>query len=184
MEAAKKSLEEWVESWKQEHTSIDIAVEKSMIPVILGLKGETARSIQEMFGCRIDIDRKALKVSVRGGSDEKRQKTAEKIQELVEKEKASKAEAAAQRRQQENSSHKPSENVTESKQPERSHSDMPAISDDKSIRSSEFPSKPVGVIGDPKKRNGNATKKVDTEAQEGTEQGRNLFQLLVSEPSI
>ena len=90
-----------------------------------------------------------------------------------------KAEAAAQRKKKEPSLVAP---VEEPKQRERSASSGSAGSEEKNGRSNEFPSQPVGVKAS-SKRNGKNNKKVNATVQLGTEQGRTLFQLLVSEPT-
>ena len=178
VEATKKAVDEWLLNWEQANASVKIPIEKSYIPVVLGLKGETARALQDEFGCRIDVDRKAMTCTIRGGDGEKREKTLEKIQALITKEKEAKAEAAAQKKQSESNSEAPQ---TEPKPIVQSSSNDPLPIEEATNRSKEFPQQPVGVKKNSSGRNGKKNKPVDASVQQGTEAGRNLFNLLVSD---
>jgi rRNA processing protein Krr1/Pno1 len=179
VEAAKNAIEEWLAGWDQSHASLEIPLEKQLIPIIIGHKGETARLMQDEFGCRIDVDRQGLTLTVRGGSKEKRENCLKKIEEIIDKEKAVKSEVEVQRKKTEAAYEAP---VEKPKPFERIASNdsanMNGNDNDRGISrsASEFPTQAVGVSS---KRNGKKNKKVDTTVQRGTEQGRNLFQLLV-----
>jgi rRNA processing protein Krr1/Pno1 len=178
VEATRKAIDEWLVKWEQTNGSVTIPLEKTFIPVVLGLKGETARALQDEFGCRIDVDRKEMTCTIRGGNDGKRQSTLEKIQEIIAKEKEAKAEVAAQRKQAESTSEAP---PPESKPIVQNGSTDSIPADEAIDRSTEFPSQPVGVKKTNSGRNGKKSKPVDASVQQGTTAGRNLFNLLVSE---
>lgn len=177
VEAAKKAIEEWCQNWGESHTNVVIPLEKSFIPVILGPKGETARLIQEEFGCKVDVDRQAMTIVIRGGNQEKRDNTVQKIQEIITTEKEAKADAAAQRKKNDFSN---LEAVDETITKQRERSASPVDSDEENVRTNQFPVRPVGV--QVTKNNGRRNKKVGSTVQTGTDQGRSLFQLLISEP--
>jgi polyribonucleotide nucleotidyltransferase len=182
-EAAQRAIEEWVAKWEQANGSLQIPLEKQLIPAVVGRKGETARSIQQEFGCRIDVDRESETCTVRGGSEEKRENTIKKIQEIIAKEKEAREEAKAEALAQKKESSATSTAPTEEPKPrERSgSSDSVNINGEEKVnRTNEFPSQPVGVKSFPK-RNGKKNKQVDASVQQGTEAGRNLFNLLVSD---
>jgi len=60
---------------------------------------------------------------------------------------------------------------------------LKAEEDDKKPPSNQFPTKPVGIAKTPKNGNGKKKKKnkVDTSVNEGTEAGKNLFAMLLSQ---
>ena len=178
--AAKSALTLWVEQWKESNASNEMQVEKQYISAILGLKGSTAQAIQEEFDCKIDIDRTTLKLTVRGGDAEKREAAIGRIQEIIAKEAAAKAQAAADRKAER-------KEVATEKSKEASDAAAAATTETSSDHKKEnmrenpgnarsFPSHPVGLK--PSVKNDKKTK--DSAASNGgTEQGRNLFNLLV-----
>ncbi len=178
---AKKTLDEWVQQWEQSNTSLEIFVEKQYISAILGLKGSTAQAIQNEFDCRIDVDRTALKVNIRGSDPMKRQAALEKVKQIIANEVSAKAENDAKR--------KVGRNAETAKESGASSDEPPRVvvgrtggeqkKDNKTEYPSnarQFPSHPVGM---------QPVKKLDKKAKDegvvqgGTEQGRNLFNLLV-----
>ena len=193
VEATKEAIEEWIANKEKANANVSIPIEQQFISVVLGPKGETARALETEFGCRIDIDRKAMTCTIKGGDEEKREKTVSKIQEIVQNEKEAKAEAAAQRKEQQGELQSAKSDSSDDSQPpvvekSKSNDSIPSIGDDSAnSRSKEFPSQPVGVKKSAKKtssgRNGNGkkNKQVDNSVQQGTEAGRNLFNLLVSD---
>jgi len=173
--AAKKALEEWILQWEQSNASLEIPVEKQYISAILGLKGATAQAIQNEFDCKIDIDRTALKVIIRGGDPEKRQGASAKVNEIIEKEAAAKAEAAAKRKAERKAETK----VVTDEPSGASAATNGTKKENKPANTGnarQYPSHPVGLVP------ANKTEKKgkeDATIQRGTEQGRNLFNLLV-----
>ena len=53
------------------------------IPVIIGTKGETIRSLQREFGCKVVIDRDGLTYTVTGGTSKKREALCERFDFLI-----------------------------------------------------------------------------------------------------
>lgn len=173
---AKKSLDEWVEQWEQSNASLEIPVEKQYIPAILGVKGTTAQAIQNEFECRIEVDRTALKVIIRGSDSEKRAMALAKISSIIEKEAAAKTEAAAKGKPER--INEPSDETAEpDERPTKTPANEPKENKPGNTGNArQFPSHPVGVKPS-KKPEKNA--KDSIQVQGGTEQGRNLFNLLV-----
>jgi polyribonucleotide nucleotidyltransferase len=178
VESAKNAIDEWLTQWEQSNASTMMSVEKQELGTVLGNKGETARALQEEFGGRIDVDRTTLVVTIRGATEEARENTVNKIKEILEKARA----AAAP---------KPMPEATQTDKPEhtpapltqtRSHESLNGTGEEKANRSKEFPANPVGLGTAPKgKKNRKKNASVDTSnVQNGTEAGRNLFQLLAS----
>ena len=175
VDSAKNAIDEWLKQWEQSNASIMISVEKQEIGTIIGIKGETARALQEEFGCRIDVDRTTLVVSVRGPTEEDRENTANKIKEILEK---ARPEAAP----------KPTPEATQTDKPEHTPAPMTQTQSNECLipeirinRSKEFSAIPVGLAGPPKgKKSGKKIFPIDSHILNGTEAGRNLFQLLAS----
>lgn len=177
--AAKSALTLWVEQWQESNASHEMPIEKQYISAVLGLKGSTAQAIQEEFDCKIDIDRTTMKLTIRGGDAEKREAAMARIQDIIAKEVAAKAQAAADRKAERK------ELATEKTKevPDAPVAVTEANSDHKKENTREnsgnvrsFPSHPVGI----KPSGKNEKKGKDNVATTvGTEQGRNLFNLLV-----
>jgi polyribonucleotide nucleotidyltransferase len=177
VESAKNAIDEWLIQWEQSNASTMMSVEKQEVGTVLGNKGETARALQEEFGCRIDVDRTTLVVTIRGATEEARENTVNKIKDILEK---ARPEVAP----------KPMPEATQTDEPEhtpapltktRSNESLIGTGEEKANRSKEFPANPVGLAGAPKgKKIKKRNSPVDSNIQNGTEAGRNLFQLLAS----
>ena len=205
VETAKKHIDEWLTSWEQSHASVETAIEKQYVSAILGQKGSTAQALEKEFECKIDLDRAALKLTIRGGTAEQRQGALARVQEIIENEAAIKAEAAAKRKAdaaQRAAAASAEEEVTtsgnetlptDSQATATSAAPIPAVpvaestSNQRNQCTKKYPSHPVGVKpshkgGSSNGNNSNGNKKknqVDPNLHGGTEQGRNLFNLLV-----
>jgi polyribonucleotide nucleotidyltransferase len=181
-ENAKTALAEWLKKWEESTGTMTTSVEKPDIPVILGSKGDTVRAIQEEFGCRINVDRRGLSVTVKSGTAESRQKTMEKIKALI----AEAREEAAAARKARSASEDESADLTDepTSKAGRSYStDSGSVEEIKVADARLYPTRPVGLTTTPPKQthNHHAKKSGDLGVQEGTQAGKNLFQLLVSD---
>lgn len=179
VESAKNAIEEWLTQWEQSKASTIMNVEKQEVGTILGNKGETARALQEEFGCRIDVDRTTLVVTVRGASEEARESTVNKIKEILDKAIAVAApKPTPEATQTDEPEHTPAAPLTQT----RSNESLTGTGEKKVDRSKEFAANPVGLGAAPKEKKKNKKKNVpvDSSVKGGTEAGRNLFQLLVS----
>ena len=221
--AAKKAVDDWVSKWEEANGSTSFTIEKQHVVVLIGNKGETAKKVQDEFGCRIDVDKQTLVVRVRSGTEEGRTKSVEKIKEILAKADAEAAEkstanAAAAAKAKEAAAASAATSAGASGAPKDGGKKAAARSrsnssdDDVEInRASEFPTLPVGMAAKPndkkkknknnKKKNGSAggggggndknkenkTKEKENEVEvdetvfTGTEAGRSLFQMLISD---
>lgn len=194
---AKEEIESWLTKWGESNAAVQMPIEKQYIASILGQNGVTARALQEEFGCILDIDRKALKVSVRGGTEEGRKNTLAKVQDIIDQQVKAKAEAAEKRANAEAAEKKAS---AESAALQVKENAAPQEADVKSKtaattngaatngkasgngRKEQFPSQPIGVQAS--KKNEKKGKKNGAAIEKGTEQGRNLFNLLVDDSGL
>lgn len=83
VQAAKKAFDAWVEQWEMMQAGTTIAIDKSSIPVVLGKGGSVVASLQKEYGIQVDINRDDLTLTVKGGTDELREKVIEKIKEII-----------------------------------------------------------------------------------------------------
>lgn len=207
VKAAKEAIDTWLVMRENSNARLTFSLEREQdIAAIIGQKGIVARSIEEDFKCKIDVDKKTLVVTVKGQSEEQREAAMNKMKELVEKYRdEATARQALAKEQRENielvatkdnaTAMEPvpagSQNLPKTKnidldalkvEEEDKKSQIPPKEEDKK---SQFPSKPVGVAADPSK-NGNGKKKkkkkkVDASLTEGTEAGKSLFAMLMSQ---
>jgi rRNA processing protein Krr1/Pno1 len=191
--SAKTFIDDWVDRWQESNASVEMKVEKHYVSAILGQKGSTTRAIEKDFDCKIDLDREALTLTIRGGDKEKRQNALEKIKEVMATEAATQAERAAKKKESAKTKEdeSPSDPSDSLKVVARSAPVPPASEaasntkpqakpNGKKKESNPFPSKPIGMELVSKKKEGkpaNAKQSMDG----GTEQGHNLFNLLVGE---
>jgi KH domain len=92
--AAQQAVFDWqanrVELRKEAEGEITKNMKPRDIPAIIGTKGETIRSVQKEFGCKVIIDRDALTYTVTGGSSMKRLALTKKLDSIVEQNDATK----------------------------------------------------------------------------------------------
>jgi rRNA processing protein Krr1/Pno1 len=83
--AAKAAVSEWLTTRDEAivEASATLHLKKYQVPVVIGTKGSVARGLEEEFGCRIDIDRSELTVTIRGGTSENREGAVSKIKEIL-----------------------------------------------------------------------------------------------------
>lgn len=186
--AAKTALLEWIHVWEENNAEVSISVEKSMIPAVLGKDGSVVNAIQKESGCRIDIDRSSLMVTVRGGSLEKRTEALKKITDIIAEVQA--LESEREQKKERDAEEKAERTKIEKKQPSVAATGAQPSEDSldsRKDRSAEFSARPVGLTGDSgsKSKSGTNRKNVNDESPlVGTAAGRNLFSLLVSDSSL
>lgn len=175
IENVNEAINDWVLTWEESRANIQMSVEKHFISAILGTKGETARSIEKDFDCRVDIDRKALTITLRGGTKVNRQGAMEKLQAIITKEEEARAEAIAQGK--EAPAHHESKNGQSTVSAAMPTESLAVSKPRTKGRANAFPAVPVGVSStSSKKQSGSAT------VEAGTATGRSLFQILADDP--
>jgi len=191
VKAAKNAVDAWLAKWQESSGTLELNIEKNSIPTVLGNKGETIRSLENEFSVRIDVDRTKLLVTIRNGSAEKRSIAAERINALLEADKAIAAEKAAAAAAAAAAKAEAKKNADEAPKPQTSNGNGNKKSNDEAVteeiatgdknyaRASEFPSNPVGVASSNGRRGGQQGGLNTTSVQNGTEAGRSLFQMLI-----
>ena len=85
VKTAKEAVQEWLHLRQEATAILEMPLERKQdISVIIGAKGVVARSIEEDYKCRIDVDKQSLIVKIRGPSQELREAALAKVTELVE----------------------------------------------------------------------------------------------------
>ena len=145
--AAKAAILEWIRVWQENNAEVSIPLEKSMIPAVLGKDGSVINALQKDYGCRIDLDRSASIITVRGGTLPNRNEAIKKISDIVAEEQAMKderehkkqkdVEERAEKAKAEKQNHEPAASI-EAKPSEDSL-------DQRKDRTAEFASRPVGM---------------------------------------
>lgn len=190
--AANAALLEWIRAWEEANAEVSLALEKSMIPVVLGKDGSVINEIQKESGCRIDIERKSSTVIIRGGSLEKRNDAVQKVKDIIAKEEAvmnereeKRAREAEERAERAKAEKKQQQQQTGGASPNAQQQE--AAVDSRKDRSAEFSARPVGLTQSKSKspKNGSSRKQTNDDLPlVGTATGRNLFGLLVSDSSL
>lgn len=189
---AKEAIDKWIEMREKANAALEMTLEREQdIAAIIGQKGTVARSIEEEYKCRIDVDKKSLVVTIRGPSEEKREAALSKMKELIvsyNNERTARAAAAKEQRENTDlSTTKDDDNgmktvSTESlvlSKNENFDSDVMGSEEDR--KKSQFPIKPVGVAAKPSMNGHSKKKKRDASINEGTEAGKSLFAMLTSQ---
>jgi len=190
VKTAKEAIETWIDMREKANAILEMTLEREQdIPAILGQKGAIARSIEEDYKCRFDIDKKSLVVKIKGPNEEQREGALIKMKELIEtyrKEKVARELAAKEERENAYTAHSANgENGTRSiKASSHSFESEIIVSDTKVVENdvnrNQFPSKPVGIATKSLKNGHGKKKKVDTSVNEGTEAGKSLFAMLLT----
>jgi rRNA processing protein Krr1/Pno1 len=189
VKTAKEAIDTWLVTQEKANATLTLSLEKERdAAVVIGQKGVVARSIEEDYKCRIDVDKKTLVVTVKGGSEDQREAAVNKMKELVAKdrEETIARQVLAKEKKKDNAEQVAVDYDTKSND-QISKCDgsdvLKAEEDDKKPPSNQFPTKPVGIAKTPKNGNGKKKKKnkVDTSVNEGTEAGKNLFAMLLSQ---
>jgi polyribonucleotide nucleotidyltransferase len=180
VQAAKAAVEEWVAQWEKAQSGKTLPFEKRHVPVIIGKNGETVRSIEKEFACKMDVDRNTMMVTIRNSTEENQEKAVEKIKELMSAHDAGNAE----KRREKRNHNGPAE--TENEKSPNDDSANAVIDEKPKPPTSQFPVKPVGMAADhlttrihPK--NGGRDIADDSTVQGGTAAGKQLFNMLVSD---
>jgi len=204
--SAKKALTGWIEAWEEKQAGSSMSIEKSSIPAVLGRGGAVISALQKEFGCKVDINREELTLTVNGSNSEQREAALTKIREIIERDKANQEEKRKARNDNfdyENGDHQPSQPKQTQAKPNNnnsnSNSNSVGLLDGRKNRSGEFAARPVGLTVEAEvpskskrrrnRRKGNAANtnnkdiSDDSTLQVGSAAGRNLFNLLVSESS-
>jgi rRNA processing protein Krr1/Pno1 len=187
--ALKKYIDDWLDQKEKSKIALTFTLERdSDVGIIIRQKGLVANSIQEEYNCKVDVDKKSLVVTVRGPSEEVREAAMNKMKEIIAKERADLAahQTVATNGESEHEGAEASTIVEDS----NGASEIQAASavanggNEKTVGGSEYPTQPVGMTsaknGRDKKKKKKAPK-VDASIEKGTEAGRNLFAMLVSE---
>lgn len=205
---AQEAVLSWVKEWEVRHMGTTINLEEQIIPSILGKGGETVRSIEKETGCKIDVNKKALTLTVRG-LDTDREDAIHKIQVIIDEQAARAAERASAKAKlgheqsvsatTKTESGSESNNSTDHKQEQRLK-DILGMGGTKD-RSGEFAKRPVGMEVDNrpvgmevettvaiKEEEEGGYKPYDDDYDEdefnpaihGTEEGRQLYQWLIT----
>jgi rRNA processing protein Krr1/Pno1 len=199
VEKASKAFKEWIDHWEMRQAGQTIAIEKSAIGAVLGKNGSVIDALQKEFNCKVEINREDLTLTVRGGTEEQREKAIEKISHIVgeDRERAN-GHGRRERGQHGNSNHQGDSHATnhDNSKPAPKSNDSMSTLDSRKDRSAEFATRPVGLTivekdaSKPKNKKKNRNTNKGNNAQDisdeqtlqvGSSAGRSLFNLLVSE---
>eukprot|EP00566_Odontella_aurita_P003877 CAMPEP_0113591436 /NCGR_PEP_ID=MMETSP0015_2-20120614/37269_1 /TAXON_ID=2838 /ORGANISM="Odontella" /LENGTH=1296 /DNA_ID=CAMNT_0000497819 /DNA_START=165 /DNA_END=4055 /DNA_ORIENTATION=- /assembly_acc=CAM_ASM_000160 len=192
--SAQEAVLAWVSEWEDKNIGVTVDVEDAVIPSILGKGGSTISSITGDHGVKIDINRKALTLTIRGGSHTERDEALNKIRCII-------SEHAAKKAELEEAQRKATAEIAATKVARAAAATRPAPKeeqksqreikdDDKPDRTREFAAIPVGltVVENTKRRSKKPkSKKVASSAvmlpadSRGTNAGQSLFNMLVSD---
>ena len=96
---ARKALEDWLntraEARKESEVELTLTITKNQVPVILGEKGATIRSLESEFKVQIKVDRSSLTVSIRGKTADSREAALDKIKALLKEDEATEEEESS-----------------------------------------------------------------------------------------
>lgn len=190
--AASVVIGDWLKEWENKNVGTTIPIEEAFIPAILGKDGSAISAIQKDTGCRIDIDRKALTLTVRGGPEANKAEALQKIEAIIgeEKSKALERGGAVEEERRKSPEIEPRSREVEtgpSKKEEQKAVNVQGHEARKD-RSKEFAPVPVGltiVEKNNSKKNRNKQKpdantKIVEEKPQGSTAGRELFNMLLS----
>jgi predicted PilT family ATPase len=175
---AKDAVLSWLSEWEASHTGLTIDVDEQFIPSIVGKGGETIRSIQKETKCKIDIDKIHSTLTVREGTESARVEAMDRVKAIIEEEKATAAERAAEREKlrQEQAElariNAKTRDASSDQKPADAEEDLSGVKD----RSREFSARPVGWAATKFKNNGANMDAIET----GTKEGRELYLMLIS----
>lgn len=185
--AANAAILEWIRVWQENNAEVSIPFDKSMIPAVLGKDGSVINALQKDYGCRIDLDRSASMITVRGGTLLNRNEVIKKVSDIV-------AEEQAMKEEREQKKQKDVEERAEKARAEKQNQEPAAIEakpsedslDQRKDRTAEFASRPVGMTSQAQKGKSSKIAWGRKDSSEdaplvGTAAGRNLFGLLASD---
>jgi len=197
--AAKKAVDDWLVKREKAMEVLTLKLEREKdIAVILGEKGTVARSLQEDYKCKIDIDKTTLVLTVKGETEETRNVAMSKIQELLleEREKIAARRAAAKQEDKMSLSAETSQDAVVGKTEEPVSRNRPSNTNSQSNSrnapsrthshdkkgSQKSPLQPIGLAAS-KDLEGKINKEnvIDPSIDEGTEAGKSLFAMLLAD---
>mmetsp|Transcript_16817 Transcript_16817/g.48312 ORF Transcript_16817/g.48312 Transcript_16817/m.48312 type:complete len:1261 (+) Transcript_16817:43-3825(+) len=175
--AAKTAIDVWRKEWEGQNIGESVAVEGTDIPAIIGSKGSVINGIQKDFGVKVDIDRDAGMLTIRGGkTSEERNGAAERINDIVRQHhddvEARKAAAASKAEKERREKAAAGSGASDTNK--KGNSLESGVDNSRKSRSNEFSSVPVGMTVTA------STKSAAKKKERGTIEGRNLFALLVA----
>lgn len=188
VQATKVAIDDWLSQKEEANAVLSFHLEKvKEIQYIIGEKGEFIRSVQEEFKCKVDVDKKALIVNVKGDSAEIREAAVQKFRDRIVEERGKLAQASKENNLLQTSTadtltsahsncqqSMPETVSNEGKSRSRSNTE-------ESVSSNEFPSKPVGIASAENASKGKKQKQLDASIHEGTEEGKSLFAMLLAD---
>jgi rRNA processing protein Krr1/Pno1 len=213
VQAAKVALQAWIDLWEMKQAGRTIAIDKPSIPAVLGKNGSVIASLQKEYGCKVEINREEMTLTVRGSTEELRENAIDKINDIVNedrerhnshrRERPPSGAASASGENQESATVRSVAAVASTngiaaqksdQAPPAKSNDSLSTFDSRKDRTTEFARRPVGLTivekeaSKPKKkrnRNKNRPRDIsdDSTLQVGSSAGRSLFNLLVSESS-
>ena len=202
VEAAKKAVDEWIAKREEADAVLSYKLEKEKdVSVILGEKGGTARTIQDEYKCKIDIDRKTLLLTIKGETKEKRELVLQKVKELIAEDREKTAARRAAQKQEQMEALKETNGTTRDPPSQSDSNDRKLLSPTNSrgnepelkkdcrneniissddISTSKLVQCSASKQSEPKSDDQTPTI-IDTSFdEEGTENGRNLLAMLIS----
>jgi len=185
VKTAKEATDLWLATHEKANASLTLSLEKERdVAVIIGLKGAVARSIEVDFKCRIDVDKKTLIVTVKGGSEDQRKGAVTKMMELVTQDREETiARQVIAKVKEDNAELVAVKDDSKILEPNPKKDGVLKVDEDETKTiSDQYPTEPVGIAKILKNGNGKKKKnKVDSSIDEGTEAGKNLFAMLMSQ---
>jgi len=187
VKTAKEATNLWLVTQERANATITLSLEKERdVAVIIGSKGAVARSIEADYKCSINVDKKTLIVAVKGGSEEQREAAVTKMKELVSKDRMEtiSRQVLAAKVEKDNIEFEAVKDESKLVGQSSKNDDFDALKadeDEKKTLSNQFPNKPVGIAKILKSGNGKKKKKINASVNEGTEAGKSLFAMLMSQ---
>mmetsp|Transcript_16020 Transcript_16020/g.44289 ORF Transcript_16020/g.44289 Transcript_16020/m.44289 type:complete len:1204 (+) Transcript_16020:74-3685(+) len=172
------SAREAVEAWlilrdkANEIEALTFTLERDQdIAVILGQKGTVARSIEEKYKCKVNVDKETLIVTVKGHQEEQRKAAVGEMNELIQKHRAAAHQASVEEQKQ---------NAELPATRDGSKAEVVANGAENPPQEDNFPTQPVGIASKSSKNVNNKKKRlVNTSNEKGTDVGNRLFEMLM-----
>ncbi len=172
VKTANEAVLEWLDMRQQATATLEMTLDRKQdISAIIGPKGAVARSIEEDFKCRIDIDKKSLVVKIRGPSQALREAALAKVKELIETYNKERIAIESAAKDLTDSVDKNEENMNEAE---------PGQNETRSANGGEFSQYPVSPVGISPMYGKSKKKKVNLSVNDGTDTGNYLLALLTS----
>ena len=145
VQEAKAAVIEWVMEWSKEAAVKEIPIQRHQIAPILGAKGANIQAMEREFGCKIDLNRDRLLVTLRGGDEAKQEMAQKKIEEIMAENPVPERRTNASMDSDDDMG-EPEQPASKKKEESKPRSRASSTDSEERIdRSSEFPSLPIGV---------------------------------------